>query len=61
LRRYDEELKKLEEILPARSPVGKVDMDTVEECSMHDVDMEAEMRRSKNSQRQGLTRSLSST
>jgi len=46
----DEDLAALEKILPAR-PVVDIDPDAHEECSMHDVDMEAEMRRNKGAGR----------
>jgi DnaJ family protein A protein 2 len=42
----DEDLARLEKILPPR-PVVDIDPDAHEECSMHDVDMEQEMRRNK--------------
>ena len=46
----DEDIAVLEKILPAR-PVVDIDPDLHEECSMHDVDMEAEMRRNKGAGR----------
>jgi len=39
----DEDIATLEKVLGAR-PVPSVDMDTCEECTAHDVDMEVEMR-----------------
>ena len=43
-------MKALEKIFPAR-PVVEIDPDAAEECNMHDVDMEQEMRRNKNAGR----------
>lgn len=46
----EDDLKALEKLLPAR-PTVEIDPDNHEECSMHDVDMESEMRRNKQQQR----------
>ena len=46
----DDDMKALEKIFPARIPV-EIDPDAAEECNMHDVDIEQEMRRNKSSGR----------
>ena len=46
----DDDMKALEKIFPAR-PVVEIDPDHAEECNMHDVDIEQEMRRNKNAGR----------
>ena len=47
----DDEMKTLEKILPKRINPPVMVTDAHEECTMHDVDMESEMRRNKQQQR----------